>query len=39
MSEGGHEAVRADQELVPVSRVRKLEAKVRELGRFLDRKP
>ena len=29
MSEGGHEAVRTDQEVVPVSRVRELEAKVR----------
>ena len=38
MAEGGHEAVRADQEVVPVSRVRELEAKVRELERLLGRK-
>ena len=38
MTEGGHEAVRADQEVVPVSRVRELEAKVRELERLLGRK-
>ena len=35
MSEGGHEAVRADEEVVPVSRVRELENKVRELERLL----
>ena len=38
MSEGGHEAVRADEEVVPISRVRELENKVRELERFLGRK-
>ena len=35
MSEGGHEAVRADEEVVPISRVRELENKVRELERLL----
>ncbi|TCZ60829.1 hypothetical protein EXY23_13720 [Roseicella aquatilis] len=34
MAEGGHEAVRADQEVVPVSRVRELEAKLREPQRL-----
>ncbi len=38
MSEGGHEAVRADEEVVPLSRVRELENKVRELERLLGRK-
>ncbi len=38
MSEGGHEAVRADEEVVPISRVRELENKVRELERLLGRK-
>jgi transposase len=38
MTEGGREAVRADEEVVPVSRVRELEAKVRELERLLGRK-
>ena len=38
MSEGGHEAVRADEEVVPVSCVRELENKVRELERLLGRK-
>jgi len=38
MAEGGLEAVRADEEVVPVSRVRALEAKVRELARLLGRK-
>lgn len=38
MAEGGHEAVRADEEVVPVSRVRELEAKVRDLERLLGRK-
>lgn len=36
-TEGGLEAVRADEELVPASRVRELEAKVRELERLLGR--
>jgi transposase len=31
MAEGGHEAVRADEEVVPLSRVRELEHRVREL--------
>ncbi len=35
MAEGGHEAVRADAEVVPVSRVRELENRVRELERLL----
>lgn len=35
MAEGGHEAVRADEDVVPVSRVRELEAKARELERLL----
>ncbi len=38
MAEGGLEAVRADEDVVPTSRVRKLEAKVRELERLLGRK-
>lgn len=38
MAEGGLEAVRADEDVVPASRVRKLEAKVRELERLLGRK-
>lgn len=38
MAEGGHETVRADEDVVPVSRVRELEAKVRELERLLGRK-
>lgn len=38
MAEGGLEAVRADDEVVPASRVRELEAKVRELERLLGRK-
>jgi transposase len=38
MAEGGFEAVRADEEVVPSSRVRELEAKVRELERLLGRK-
>ncbi len=37
MAEGGLEAVRADEEVVPASRVRELEAKVRELERLLGR--
>ncbi len=38
MVEGGLEAVRADEDVVPASRVRELEAKVRELERLLGRK-
>ena len=38
MAEGGLEAVKADEEVVPLSRVRDLEAKVRELERLLGRK-
>ena len=38
MAEGGHEAVRADEEVVPVSRVRDLENRIRELERLLGRK-
>ena len=38
MSEGGQEAVRADEEVVPLSRVRELENLVRELERLLGRK-
>ncbi|MDB5381021.1 MAG: transposase [Rhodospirillales bacterium] len=38
MAEGGHEAVRADEEVVPLSRVRELEHRVRELERLLGRK-
>ena len=38
MAEGGLEAVRADGDVVPASRVRGLEAKVRELERLLGRK-
>ena len=38
MAEGGHEAVRADEEVVPVSRVRELENRIRELERLLGRK-
>ncbi len=38
MAEGRFEAVRADEEVVPASRVRELEAKVRELERLLGRK-
>jgi transposase len=38
MAEGGLEAVRADEEVVPASRVRELEAKIRELERLLGRK-
>ena len=38
MSEGGYEAVRADEEVLPVSRVRELENNVRELERLLGRK-
>lgn len=38
MAEGGLEAVRADDEVVAASRVRELEAKVRDLERLLGRK-
>ena len=38
MAEGGHEAVRADENVVPVSRVRELETRIRELERLLGRK-
>ena len=38
MSEGGHEAVRADEEVVPISRLRELESRVRDLERLLGRK-
>ena len=38
MAEGGLEAVRADEDVVAASRVRELEAKVRELERLLGRK-
>ena len=38
MTEGGHEAVRADDEVVPASDVRRLEERVRELERHLGRK-
>ena len=38
MSEGGQEAVRADDDVVPASEARRLEEKVRELERLLGRK-
>src|ERR1044072_3441995 len=38
MSEGGREAVRADDEVVAASEVRRLEERVRELERLLGRK-
>jgi transposase len=38
MTEGGHEAVRADDEVVPASDVRRFEERVRELERHLGRK-
>ena len=38
MAEGGLEVVRADEDVVPASRIRDLEAKVRELERLLGRK-
>ena len=38
MAEGGSEAVRGDEDMVAASRVRGLEAKVRELERLLGRK-
>jgi transposase len=37
MTEGGQEAVRADEEVVPLRRVRELEGRVRELERLLGR--
>jgi len=38
MSEGGKEAVRADDEVVAASEVRRLEERMRELERLLGRK-
>jgi transposase len=38
MSEGGKQAVRANEEVVPASDVRKLEDRVREFDRLLGRK-
>ena len=38
MTEGGHEAVRADDDVVPAADVRRLEERVRELERLLGRK-
>ena len=38
MTEGGHEALRADDEVVPASDIRRLEERVRELERQLGRK-
>src|SRR3954462_2205952 len=38
MSEGGKEAIRADEDVVPASEARKLEDRVRELERLLGRK-
>ena len=38
MNEGGREAVRADDDVVPASEARRLEEKVRELERLLGRK-
>lgn len=38
MTDGGHEAVRADDDVVPASEVRRLEDRVRELERMLGRK-
>ena len=38
MTEGGQEAVRADDKVVPASDVRRLEERVRELERLLGRK-
>jgi transposase len=38
MAEGGLEAVRADDDVVAASRVRELEAKIRDLERLLGRK-
>ena len=38
MSEGGKQAVRADEDVVPASDVRKLKERVRDLERLLGRK-
>src|ERR1051325_4222255 len=38
MSEGGKEAIRADDDVVPAAEARKLEERVRELERLLGRK-
>jgi transposase len=38
MSEGGKQAVRADEEVVPASELRRLQERVRELERLLGRK-
>jgi transposase len=38
MSEGGKEAIRADEDVVPASEARKLEERVRDLERLLGRK-
>ena len=38
MSEGGQQAVRADEEVVPASELRRLQERVRELERLLGRK-
>ena len=38
MTEGGHEAVRADDDVVPAADIRRLEERVRELERLLGRK-
>ena len=38
MSEGGREAVRADDEVVPAAELRRLEERVRDLERLLGRK-
>jgi len=38
MSEGGREAVRADDEVVPAAELRRLEERVRDLERMLGRK-
>ena len=38
MSQGGKEAIRSDDEVVPASEARKLQERVRELERLLGRK-
>ena len=38
MSEGGKEAIRADEDVVPASEAHKLEERVRDLERLLGRK-
>jgi transposase len=38
MSEGGRQAVRADDEVVPAAELRRLEERVRDLERLLGRK-